>query len=101
MTDILYDLLLLDGNNITRLDKTTQDNFRALIVEVAKAEKNVRFCSTKGCICHPETKIKILLEGNNELVKFLNEYHQNLVEDLLRHCDDYEAISVYDNLKLN
>ena len=34
MTDILYDLLLLDGNNIRRLDKTTQDNFRALIVEV-------------------------------------------------------------------
>ena len=34
MIDILYDLLLLDGNNITRLDKTTQDNFRALIVEI-------------------------------------------------------------------
>ena len=101
MIDILYDLLLLDGNGAKQLDKTTQDNFRALIVEVAKAEKNVRFCSIKGCSCHPETNIKILLEGNNELVKFLNGYHQNLVEDLLRHCDNYEAISVYDNLKLN
>ena len=33
MIDILYDLLLLDGNGTKQLDKTTQDNFRALIVE--------------------------------------------------------------------
>ena len=93
MGEILYNLLLLDGNETTVLSCNTYMDYKCLLVEATKAEKNIRYCDTKGCSCHPESMIKVLLK-NKELVDFLKE-HINY-EELIRLTNDYEPITIFE-----
>ena len=92
MNKILFRLLLLHGNDTSFIKGTdTYYAFNELVVEVTKAVNNIRYCTRKGCSCHPESKIKKLLQ-DKYLVDFLHEYSKGLVNDLLRLCEDYEPI---------
>lgn len=89
MEDILIKLLILDGNETHYMNnEETYKLFKNLIIEVAKAEKNVRFCSNNNCPCHPEHSIKILLK-NKLLVGFLNSWSEGIVEQLENWCKNY------------
>ena len=92
MDKILFKLLLLDGNETHYLknDKNYRD-FQALLIEVAKVEKNIRFCNNKKCPCHPEYMIKKLLQ-NEELRNFLNEWSKGVVESLEKWCETYVPV---------
>lgn len=89
MNKILLKLLIMDGNETNYINnEETYRLFRDLIIEVAKAEKNIRFCSNNNCPCHPEHTIKILLK-NESVVEFLNTWSSGIVEELKSLCQDY------------
>lgn len=92
MNKILFKLLLLDGNETALIQNgETYQHFKSLIVEVAKANNDIRYCSNHNCKCHPESAIKSLLK-NKELVSFLNEFAKGLVEDLTELCETYSPV---------
>ena len=91
ISEILFELLKLDGNETSYLNKELYPYFYRLIVELAKVEKDVRWCSNEKCICHPEYNIKEILK-NEDLVFFLSEYTENDVEKLLKWCETYKPI---------
>lgn len=83
---LMLDLLITDGNEAIFMSKEGQSKYSRLIVAVAKAYYDIRFCSSKGCICHPEHDIKLLLQ-NKELSNFLKENDfYNLLQE---HIKDY------------
>lgn len=89
MSNILFELLLLDGNETMLIDsKETYEQFIQLVIHVAKAEKNIRYCSNPNCPCHPETYIKKLLE-DDKLVCFLNKYTDDIYDKLINYCNSY------------
>lgn len=92
MNNILFELLLLHGNDTSFIKGTdTYYVFNELVVAVTKAVNNIRYCSRKGCLCHPETDIKQLLK-DEDLVDFLDECAEGIVDDLLSLCEDYDPI---------
>lgn len=92
MNKILLKLLIMDGNETHYINnEETYRLFRDLIIEVTKAEKNIRFCSNNNCPCHPEHTIKILLK-NKLLVGFLNTWGSGIVDELESLCKEYKPI---------
>lgn len=84
---LMLDLLITDGNEAIFMSKEGQSKYSRLIAVVAKAYYDIRFCSNKGCVCHPEHDIKLLLR-DKELSDFLKE---NRFYDVLQeHIEDYE-----------
>ena len=84
---LMLDLLITDGNEAIFMSKEGQSKYSRLIAVVAKAYYDIRFCSNKGCVCHPEHDIKLLLR-DKELSDFLKE---NKFYDVLQeHIEDYE-----------
>lgn len=83
---LMLDLLITDGNEAIFMSKEGQSKYSRLIAVVAKAYYDIRFCSNKGCVCHPEHDIKLLLR-DKELSDFLKE---NRFYDVLQeHIEDY------------
>lgn len=84
---LMLDLLITDGNEAIFMSKEGQSKYSRLIAVVAKAYYDIRFCSNKGCVCHPEYDIKLLLQ-DKELSNFLKENDfYNLLQE---HIKDYE-----------
>ncbi len=84
---LMLDMLITDGNETNSMSKEGQNKYSMLITVVAKAYYDIRFCSNKGCVCHPEHDIKLLLQ-DKELSEFLKE---NRFYDVLQeHIEDYE-----------
>lgn len=84
---LLLDMLIADGNETIFMSKEGQSKYSRLITVVAKAYYDIRFCSNKGCVCHPEYDIKLLLQ-DKELSDFLKE---NRFYDVFQeHIEDYE-----------
>lgn len=84
---LLLDMLIEDGGSVHFLSKEGQSKYSRLIAVVAKAYYDIRFCGNKGCVCHPEHDIKLLLQ-DKELSDFLKE---NRFYDVLQeHIEDYE-----------
>ena len=54
------------------MSKEAQNKYSMLITEVTKAYYDIRFCGNKGCVCHPERDIELLLQ-DKELSEFLKE----------------------------
>lgn len=100
MDNILIKLLILDGNETHYLKSyDSYKLFQNLVIEVAKAEKNIRFCSNSKCSCHPETSIKRLLK-NEGLREFLNDWCKGVTEQLESWCEIYSPVvakEIYDN----
>ena len=69
---MLLDLLIEDGNKTNLMSKEAQNKYSMLITEVTKAYYDIRFCGNKGCVCHPERDIELLLQ-DKELSEFLKE----------------------------
>lgn len=83
---LLLDMLIEDGNSVYFLSKEGQSKYSRLINVVAKAYYDIRFCSNKGCVCHPEYDIKLLLQ-DKELSDLLKE---NKVYNVLQeYVKDY------------
>lgn len=71
---ILVKILDLYGCETMDLEKETQKLFNYLTIYLTEARFNIRYCTRKGCSCHPEHGIKKLLE-NTKLREFLKENH--------------------------
>lgn len=69
---LMLDMLITDGNETNFMSKEGQSKYSRLIAVVAKAYYDIRFCSNKGCVCHPEYDIELLLQ-DKELSEFLKE----------------------------
>lgn len=84
---LLLDLLIADGNETIFMSKEAQNKYSRLIAVVTKAYYDIRFCGNKGCACHSEHDIKLLLQ-NKELSDFLKE---NRFYDVLQeYVKDYD-----------
>ena len=91
--DILINLLTLDGNETNYIkDSEIYLLYKDLMIEVVKIEKNIRYCNRKDCPCQPEYKIRKLLE-DKQLVDFLNDYRDGLVDKINVLCDSYEPVT--------
>ena len=90
---ILFNLLLLDGNETNLLnDNNTIQNYRALVLELTKVKYNIRYCSNDNCPCHPEYAIKKLIEDDS-LVNFLIENcYKDIVDDIKNLVYNYTPI---------
>jgi hypothetical protein len=64
------------------------------MAELLQIKNNIRWCTNHYCACHPESAIKYQLENNEELKLFLIE--ENIYEDLLDICMNYEPVTVFD-----
>lgn len=84
---LMLDLLITDGNEAIFMSKEGQSKYSRLITVVAKAYYDIRFCGNKGCVCHPEQDIKLLLQ-DKELSEFLKE--NKFYNVLQEHIKDYE-----------
>ena len=51
---LMLDMLITDGNETIFMSKEAQNKCSRLIAVVAKAYYVIRFCSNKGCVCHPD-----------------------------------------------
>ena len=88
---IIFELLLKDGNetHFIRNDNVNFD-FQELIKELTKIKYDIRYCKKKDCSCHPEYRIKELME-NEKLVEFLENYcYKNISKDILELLTNYE-----------
>lgn len=84
---LMLDMLIEDGNSVHFLSKEGQSKYSRLIAVVVKAYYDIRFCSNKGCVCHPEYDIELLLR-DKELSEFLKE---NRFYDVLQeYVKDYD-----------
>ena len=82
--EIIFSLLLLDGNEASELSVDAYRQFKQLIIETVKAKYDVRWCSNLHCSCWPESSIKHLIE-KEELKEFLFR------------CDLYDQLSDISN----
>ena len=87
MEDILFKLLLLDGNETSFLSEKEYENYKTLVIAVVEVIADI---IEKGCPCHPETTIKGIL-SQETIVKFLNDYASGVVEQLEDWCKNYES----------
>jgi len=93
--NIIIKLLLLDGNETNLLDNIDDyENFRRLIIELAKIKYGIRWCSNDNCKCHPETTIRTILENNLELHDFLDKFIK--LDDIKSMIEVHEKITVWD-----
>lgn len=84
---LMLDLLITDGNEAIFMSKEGQSKYSRLIAVVTKAYYDIRFCGNKGCVCHPERDIELLLQ-DKELSEFLKE--NKFYNVLQEHIKDYE-----------
>ena len=89
MEDILFKLLLLDGNETSFLSEKEYENYKTLVIAVVEVIADIRYCHRKGCPCHPEASIKKILKQET-IVKFLNDYASGIIEQLEYWCENYE-----------
>ncbi len=91
---IVKRMLLLRGNETSMLDINTQMMFDEILIELVEIENNIRWCSNKNCKCHPESKIKSLIQ-NEEIYRFLNA--EKLWDDIYNLVNaEYKPITVFD-----
>lgn len=98
---IIFELLLKDGNETNFIKNyDVYFNFQELIKELVKAKYNIRYCRNNNCSCHPEYRIKELME-NEKLLEFLENYcYKNISEDILELVTNYEpkiASGIYED----
>lgn len=84
---------MLDGNESTILPEKEQILFKNLIIEVAKVDGNIRYCTNINCLCWPETQISRILEESSELATFLKKVkiHKH-IEKLLATSDKKKTV---------
>ena len=90
---ILFNILRLDGNETYNLSDDDYNIFKNVIVELTKIKYNIRYCSTKKCECHPESRLEKLLK-NEEITSLLQ--YDNISHDIKYIIDNYEPITIYD-----
>lgn len=52
---LLLDMLIKDGNETNFMNKEGQNKYRMLIIELAKAYYDIRFCGNKKMCVSPRT----------------------------------------------
>lgn len=94
---IIFQLLLLDGNETTKLYEVTYEKFKQLIVEVIKVKYDVRWCSNIHCQCWPESAIGELIK-DSKLKPWLQEMGKktSLYEQLLAITNNISEKTVWD-----
>ena len=88
---IIFELLLKDGNETHLIGNANVNfDFQELIKELTKIKYDIRYCKKKDCFCHPEYRIKELME-NEKLLEFLENYcYKNISKDILELATNYE-----------
>ena len=88
---IIFELLLKDGNETHFIENANVNfDFQELIKELTKIKYDIRYCKKKDCFCHPEYRIKELME-NEKLLEFLENYcYKNISKDILELVTNYE-----------
>ena len=88
---IIFELLLKDGNETHLIGNANVNfDFQELIKELTKIKYDIRYCKKKDCCCHPEHRIKELME-NEKLLEFLENYcYKNISKDILELVTNYE-----------
>jgi len=86
---ILFKALLLDGNETCEISKDTYEKFKILLIELAKIQYNIRYCSNPNCLCHPESTVHKLL-ADEEIIVFLED--NNLLDNIVELINNYEPI---------
>ena len=87
---VLIKFLLLDGNESSLLEYDDLIKFKFIIVELSKIKYDIRYCKKKDCFCHPEYRIKELME-NEKLLEFLENYcYKDISKDILELVTNYE-----------
>ena len=88
---IIFELLLKDGNETHFIENANVNfDFQELIKELTKIKYDIRYCKKKDCFCHPEYRIKELME-NEKLLEFLENYcYKNISKDILELVSNYE-----------
>jgi len=84
---ILFKILILDGNEATVLSDKAYKDFKGLLIELSKVKYDIRYCTNKNCMCHPEVNIRKLVQENKELGDFLSE--QRLLFDIEYIIDEF------------
>lgn len=71
---IQKDMLMLLGNEETRLPLKSRHGYTLIIAELDRIRMGIRYHEYKGdCPCQPETRIKEIINEDNKLKKFLEE----------------------------
>lgn len=92
---LMLDLLIADGNETIFMSKEAQSKYSRLIAVVVKSYYDIRFCSNKGCVCHPEYDIKLLLQ-DKELSDFLKENKfYNVLQEYVKDYDPKVNTRIY------
>lgn len=91
---LLFKLLMLDGNGTNLLEnQESYEYFKMLVLEIAKVKYSVRYCTNKGCPCHPETRILAILDVCPELYAFLEkERLKNDIVEIAMNLDEKGTI---------
>lgn len=78
--EVIFRLLLIDGNESNELDSETRLLFEQLVIALVKMKYDVRWCSNLACPCWPESRINSFLI-NKTLAGFLikNGIYESIV----------------------
>jgi hypothetical protein len=97
--NIIYRLLLIDGNETWELSDVGFDLFHRLIVQLSAIKYNVRWCSNQNCVCWPESTIRRIIE-NKEINDLLRNF--GLLENIKAIAAETSEgkITVWDNDKI-
>lgn len=92
-------VLMLDGTETFGIGNNLYNLYKELSIQLSNIQNNIRHCFDVECNCHPERKIKDLLENEKILRNFLME--NDLLEDIYNLIKDHENTILLDVIGLN